>query len=88
MNALDRITWQPKGSVRIAAVVKHFSADNSADQTGSSGFVVVGRNMREVEDRENRMLILVGAATVALLIISFIATIFTGLVSRRLSSAA
>jgi hypothetical protein len=44
----DRLTWQPKNGVRIATVV--------AKLTGSQpGFVLAGRNMREVERRESEL---------------------------------
>ncbi len=42
----DRITWEPKDDVRIAMVMNSFSS-----QAGS-GFVLVGKNMRELEKRE------------------------------------
>jgi hypothetical protein len=45
----DRVTWQPAPGVRIAAVVKHFSGPTS------SGFLVVGRSVREVELRESSL---------------------------------
>ncbi len=40
----DRITWEPKEGVRIATVIEYFGGANS-------GFVLAGRNMREVEKR-------------------------------------
>ncbi len=42
----DRFTWQPQDNVRIAAVVAKTD----------TGFILVGRNMREVESREERVL--------------------------------
>lgn len=42
----DRLTWQPSSDTRIASVTTHFSGKQS-------GFVLVGRNLREVEKREN-----------------------------------
>jgi hypothetical protein len=41
----DRISWQPMDTTRIAAVVVPYS----------DGFVLAGRNMREVEQRENQV---------------------------------
>lgn len=41
-NRQERVTWQPRPGVRIASVVNR----------ASHGFVVAGRNMREVEIRE------------------------------------
>lgn len=46
-NGEDRITWQPRSDVRVATVVEYWRGKNGA------GFVVTGRNMREVEDRIN-----------------------------------
>jgi hypothetical protein len=44
-NGEDRITWQPRSDVRVATVIEYWRGKNGA------GFVVTGRNMREVEDR-------------------------------------
>ena len=43
-NGTNRITWQPQPGVRIAAVIVPYQA----------GFVLVGRNLREVEIREDQ----------------------------------
>ena len=40
----DRITWQPQAGVRSAVVITRFSGS-------SSGFVLVGRSLREAEER-------------------------------------
>lgn len=45
----NRITWQSKTGVRQALVVVHYDS-----QTGG-GFAVAGRNMREVESREDAL---------------------------------
>ena len=42
----DRITWQPAPGVRIAAVIERVEGP-------SSGFVLAGRSLREVEQRES-----------------------------------
>jgi len=42
----DVLTWQPKPGIRIAAVMVHHA----------SGFVLVGRSLREVEMRERALL--------------------------------
>jgi hypothetical protein len=41
-NGENRLTWQPQPSTRIAAVIVPYK----------DGFVLAGRNMREVEERE------------------------------------
>lgn len=57
----DRFTWQPKNGVRIAAVITKADA----------GFVLIGRNMREVERRELSLDIMVLAGWLATLIGTF-----------------
>jgi hypothetical protein len=41
-NRQDTITWQPRPNVRIASVIAR----------SNNGFVIAGRNMREIESRE------------------------------------
>lgn len=41
----NRITWEPKAGVRIAAVIVHY-------QDKASGYVLIGRSLRETEQRE------------------------------------
>lgn len=55
-NGENRVTWQPNSNVRIASVAVPYK----------DGFVVAGRNMREVENRESNaelIAVLVGLAT-------------------------
>ncbi len=59
----DRVTWQPRQDVRIAAVVTHFVGV-------PSGFVVAGRSLREAERRVERLGAMSFMAWIALLIIS------------------
>jgi hypothetical protein len=58
----DRLTWQPERGVRIATVAVYYSGTNS-------GYVVVGRNLGEVEKREDQLAMEVAAALVACLVI-------------------
>lgn len=44
----NRVTWQPQPGVRSAIVVEHYSGQ-------SSGFVVVGRSLKQVEIREDKL---------------------------------
>jgi len=84
-NPDDRITWTPLPTARIATVVKHFSAvsnPSDATATGISGFIVAGHNIRESENRDSRILFLIGVAWVGLIVITFFATLFTGLITR------
>lgn len=58
----DRITWEPAPGVRQALVV----------MKAKTGFVAVGRNMREVEIRERNVLLLTAAGWAASLLTSFV----------------
>ena len=58
-NGEERVTWQPERGVRIASVVRRSGAP-------AAGFVLAGRSLREVEEREANLrrmgaLALVGA---------------------------
>jgi hypothetical protein len=44
----DRITWQPEPGVRSALVIVHYTGT-------ASGYVAVGRSLREVEKREDQL---------------------------------
>lgn len=48
----NRLTWQPKPGVRNAIVVTRFAGQKQ------SGYVVVGRSLRETEKREDQLLTL------------------------------
>lgn len=68
----ERVTWQPRPDVRIASVVTRTP----------SGFLVAGRNMREIEIRENRVLKLAASAWLvvnfALLVLWLLTPLFGG----------
>ncbi|HEX8964956.1 MAG TPA: hypothetical protein VF820_00820, partial [Patescibacteria group bacterium] len=66
----DRITWQPEKGVRIAAVIDKLSGDKK-------GFVLVGRNLREIESRENYSELVCGFGWIACLFVAFVTTIFS-----------
>lgn len=51
----NRLTWQPARGVRIAAVLVRYRG-------ATSGFVLAGRSLREVEERERNIGLLAGAA--------------------------
>ncbi len=66
-NGEDRITWQPQSGVRSAIVVTQF--------TGStSGFVVAGRSLREVEKREDGLLQILEAGWIVMMLATFVVT--------------
>ena len=58
----NRVTWQPSARVRIASVVVPYN----------NGFVVAGRNMREVEKRESLTEAYAGATALLALIATFL----------------
>lgn len=62
----DRVTWQPKTGVRQAIVVSRYEGSSG------SGFVVVGRSLREVERRERELWQETGIAWVATLGVSLV----------------
>lgn len=60
-----RFTWQPESGVRSAAVMVHFGGTHP-------GFVLAGRSLREVENREDQILMLVGVAWLGALVASIV----------------
>lgn len=60
-----RFTWQPKAWIRNAVVIKHYNGTQS-------GFVLAGRSLREVEKREDALLLDVSLGLAAALILSFL----------------
>ena len=74
-NNLPHNTWQPQPDVRIAAVLMHTPQNH--------GFVLTGRNMRVVEDREHSLLQMTLLGWLVLLGISFITSVFVHRSSRN-----
>ena len=81
-NREESVTWQPRPDVRIASVVTRTA----------EGFVVAGRNMREIEIRENRVFKLAAlgwlAANLALTVLWLLTPIFGGTRSPQLRTIA
>jgi hypothetical protein len=67
-NGENRVTWQPESGVRLAAVVVRVG--------NGSGFVLAGRNMREVEKREDQTMQLSMLAMTVTLVASLVVVIF------------
>lgn len=65
-NGDNRITWQPNADIRIASVVVPYN----------DGFVMAGRNMREVEQRESQTEMIAGVTWILALIVTFIVIAF------------
>ena len=70
MAAEKRFTWQPKTGVRQAVVIDYYNSQNS------SGFVLIGRSLREVEVRIDNLTKMFFAAWVFALASSFAAVLF------------
>lgn len=63
----DRITWQPEVGVRSAVVVTQFRGAHT-------GFVLVGRSLREAEKREDDLLQITLVGWAAMLFATFLAS--------------
>lgn len=72
----DRLTWQPASDVRIAAVVSHFDGKNP-------GFILAGRNMREIESRESHVGLIAASAWVAIIVLTFVMAIYAYVVEKK-----
>jgi hypothetical protein len=81
-NGRNTITWQPRDGVRSAIAVYPWS------YAGQSGTVVAGRSLREVERREDRLLLMVGAGWIGTLIAAAVAALAAAWLWGRGSSAA
>lgn len=66
----NRFTWQTKDGTRMAAVINYYNVNDR------SGFVLAARSLKEVEMRENHLMLLTGLAYffgfVALIALEFI----------------
>jgi hypothetical protein len=74
----DRVTWEPipgSHAVRIAAVVERISGNQP-------GFVLAGRNMREVEAREEQVRQMAGLTWIGMLAVILFGTIAFGWYTR------
>jgi len=65
-NSEERFTWEPVTGLRFAAVMDYYSSANT------SGYVMAARSLKEVERRENNLLIMVFIAWAITLLLSFL----------------
>ena len=65
-NGQNRVTWQPKAGVRIAAVVTRYD----------KGYVLAGRSIREVESRIKMLTKQLASAWFVTIIVAFLGTWF------------
>jgi hypothetical protein len=75
-NNEDRFTWQPRPGVRSAVVVTQFKGT-------TSGFVLAGRSLREVEKREDNIMYIVLLGWVGMLFVISLGTAIIHLLSVR-----
>lgn len=68
----NRLTWQPEAGLRFATVVIPYG--------DKSGYVLVGRSLREVEKRIDRITFLAAAAWIVSVVGSFIFLLLTFLI--------
>ena len=71
----ERVTWQPRRGVRIAAVIERLNGTQP-------GFVLAGRNMREVESRIGDVKTMAGMTWLGMLTLIVIGTVGFGIYSR------
>lgn len=74
-----RFTWQPQPGVRIAAVMQEVKSEKST-------FVLAGRNLREVEQRQKELTQMAGLTWLALMLLSLFLVWFINMLT--LSQAA
>lgn len=65
----NRVTWQPKPGVRSAIVVTYYVGPTK------TGFILVGRSLREVEKRKDQLLKLVGLSWLLTLGATYVAVL-------------
>lgn len=76
-HSMDRLTWMPEAGVRSAIIVVHYN----------DGYVLAGRSLRQVEQREDEALLTIGALGVFTLAMTFLATLVSQTVATRLASS-
>ena len=69
LYAENRVTWQPQAGVREALVVVSIGRESLK---GDPAYVVVGRNMREVEAREKNLSVMVFFAWLTAIVFSLL----------------
>lgn len=65
----NHLTWQPEPGVRIAAIVSYYNGT-------STGYVLAGKSLREVEKRENQLMLYVFVAWIIALMSTYAAVAF------------
>jgi hypothetical protein len=73
-NVEDRVTWEPRSDVRIAAVVVAYRG----------GTVLAGRSLRVVEQREDDALATTAVLWLGALVLTWLAILFAGVLRKGL----
>lgn len=72
-----RFTWEPKTGVRIATVVVPYNSDKS------KGYVLVGRNMRDIEKREWQLELQVAAGWLGTLLATYLTVVVVSVIPLK-----
>ncbi|MFA6459341.1 MAG: hypothetical protein WCV79_03025 [Candidatus Paceibacterota bacterium] len=75
---INDITWELPSGERFAAVVKYWKGSSSGE-----GFVLAARSLREIEEREFRLELIVGIGWIMAMILTLVAEWFKLLYHRR-----
>jgi len=75
-HGINKITWQPRHGLRIAAVVQQVKGPQG-------GFVLAGRSMREVQARIDHVQNLAGLTWLAMLALIAVGTAVFGWITRK-----
>ncbi len=70
---MNVVTWMPEPGVRSAIVVTRYA----------NGYVLAGRSLQQIENRESNLELIVGAACAATLALTFLAVLLSQLLSLR-----
>ena len=82
----DRLTWQPQEGVRVAAVIARYRGPSATNApTIAPRFVLAGRSLREVEERESQLTQMVGIAWIVAMVGAFVAWLVALAVSDRIT---
>lgn len=71
-----RFTWQPQPGVRIAAVMQEVKGEKNT-------FILAGRNLQEVEQREKQVTQMAGLTWLALILLSLFLTWFINMLTLK-----
>lgn len=73
----DRFTWQPDPGVRIAAVVEPYTSGQT------TGYILAGRSLKEIEIRENALELMTGIAMLLALLLSYLVAFLVATMSAK-----